>query len=118
MCIRDRASILRDELIDMLEFDVFKHRIRNESLPLPLIYATRNSEVRPKILSILRKKILRIGDLEKITEMTKKAGGLDFVIEQIEEVTSEAISYINAFNIDQLIRMALSINVDQKELGV
>jgi len=112
------ASILRDELIDMLEFDVLKHRIRNESLPLPLIYATRNSEVCPKILSILRKKILTIDDLEKITEMTKKAGGLDFVIEQIEDVTSEAISYINAFNIDQLIRMALSINVDQKELGI
>jgi len=109
------ASILRDELVDMLEFDVLKHRIRNESLPLPLIYAIKNSEVRPKILSVLKKNTLTVTDLEKIVEMTRNVGGLDYVIKQIEKATDRAVSYLDELydENNKLLTITKAIKIDQ-----
>ena len=40
------ASLLRDELIDLLELDTLRHRMENESLPLPLIYALQRDRAK------------------------------------------------------------------------
>lgn len=87
-------SILRDEIIDMLEFNVLRHRIRKESLPLPLIYAIQKPKVRPKIISLLSKKRLKTTDLQKISKASAEAGGLNFTAKIINEMAEEAYSYI------------------------
>jgi geranylgeranyl pyrophosphate synthase len=88
-------SILRDEIIDMLEFNVLRHRIRKESLPLPLIYALQKPKVRPKILSLLSKKRLKTTDLQKISKASEEAGGLNFTAKVINKMAEEAYTYIS-----------------------
>ncbi|MCW4046678.1 MAG: polyprenyl synthetase family protein [Candidatus Bathyarchaeota archaeon] len=43
------VSIVRDEFIDLLEYDELQSRIRNENPPLPMIYALQNPEMADKI---------------------------------------------------------------------
>ena len=88
-------SILRDEIIDMLELHVLRHRIRKESLPLPLVYALQGPKIKPNIVSILSKKRLATRDLQKISKAVDEVGGLNYVAEIISKMAEEAYSHIN-----------------------
>ncbi len=80
-------GILRNELIDMLEFDVLKSRIRRESLPLPLVYALQDPKVKPKLISILSKSRLAKEDLRNISRLSDRSGGIDYVAKLIAEMS-------------------------------
>lgn len=88
------ASILRDELIDMLERNMLRHRIRNESLPLPLIYAMQKPKARYQITSRISRKRLTNKDLLTISKVCDEAGGMIRVAENIAESVQKACSYI------------------------
>jgi len=88
------ASILRDELIDMLEQNMLKHRIRNESLPLPLIYAMQKPKLRYQITSRISRKSLTNKDLLTISKVCDEAGGMIRVAENIAASVQKACSYI------------------------
>jgi geranylgeranyl pyrophosphate synthase len=92
------ASILRDELIDMLEPDVLHHRIKHESLPLPLIYALQNSNASSKITPIIFKKQLSNKDLRTISKITDNIGGISYVAERINNMVQEACTQIDIFS--------------------
>lgn len=68
-------SILRDDVIDMMLPEEIKHRIKYESLPLPLIYALNTQETKPILLKLLQKRLVK-NNLDKICEVTEKAGGI------------------------------------------
>ena len=63
---------IRDEFIDVFEPDELKHRIENECLPLPILYAFQASEVKDKIIQILEKEILSENDTYEIFEIIMK----------------------------------------------
>lgn len=90
-------SMLRDEIIDMLEFDVLRHRIRKESLPLPLVYTIQNPKVRSKIVPVIQKKKLRSADLRRISKISDEAGGLNYVAELIDKMGEKAQFYLQLF---------------------
>jgi len=92
------ASILRDELIDMLEPDVLYHRIKHESLPLPLIYALQNSNASSKITPIIFKKQLSNKDVRTISKITDNIGGINYVAEHINNMVQEACTQIDIFS--------------------
>lgn len=70
--------LLRDDLEDLLDFDIgLNLRIKNESLPLPLLYALKNEEKRGEILSILKKGEVKGENAEKLFTLISEAGGLD-----------------------------------------
>lgn len=87
-------SLLRDEMIDMLETDMLRHRIRNESLPLPLIYATQKPEAKSKMASLISKSKLATADLWTISKTSYEAGGLNYVADLIAKKAMEAESHI------------------------
>ncbi len=91
------ASILRDELIDLLELDVLKHRIRKESLPLSIAYAMQNTETRSKIAPLLSKKRLKTKDLLEISKATDQAEGIRYVADLISETVKEACLSVEMF---------------------
>lgn len=111
------ASILRDELIDMLEFSMLRHRIRNESLPLPLVYTMQNNKGRPKIISMISKKRLTTMDLQMISRASEKAGGINYVAEYITKMVEEACAWINLFkgNNEKLTLLAISLTINFKD---
>jgi len=111
------ASILRDELIDMLEFNVLRHRIRNESLPLPLVYAMQNNKGRSEIISIISKKRLTTMDLQMILRASEKAGGMNYVAEYIIKMVKEACPWIDSFRAknEELKLLAISLTINPKD---
>jgi geranylgeranyl pyrophosphate synthase len=70
--------ILKDDLADMLDFrGEMLNRIRRESLPLPVLYALANPNVRESLAAILLKNNFGGGDTEAIFNLVDEAGGLD-----------------------------------------
>lgn len=111
------ASILRDELIDLLELDVLKHRIRKESLPLPIIYAIQNTETRSKIVPLLSKKRLKTRDLLEISKASDMAEGIRYVADLISETVKEACLNIEMFKNrnTELTLLAYSLHIRPEE---
>ena len=114
------ASLLRDELIDMLEFDALKDRIVKESLPLPIIYVLEKQEVRNQLLHLMDKEALTVSDLRKISKLSDDAGGLSFVADHISRMVKKASLYTHGFDEEgklELIANSLRIvHTDWKDL--
>jgi geranylgeranyl pyrophosphate synthase len=110
-------SILRDEIIDMLEFDVLRHRIRNESLPLPIIYATQNSEAKSKIMLLLSKRKLTVANLKMISKVTDNAGGIDYAAGIIRDEIRKAFYYVNKLRNkkEELKLLATSVAIEPEK---
>jgi len=68
-------SILRDDWIDMIDYKEAKHRLQFENLPLPMLYALRNTKARVEITKIQQKRKLTKQDAEKIFAITERSGG-------------------------------------------
>jgi geranylgeranyl pyrophosphate synthase len=105
------ASILRDEIIDMLEPDVLRHRIKHESLPLPLIYALQHAEARSKITSVLLKKKLQNKDMLETSKITDDIGGIDHSAQKIAEMVQKACLNANVLpkKREELVTIANSL---------
>jgi geranylgeranyl pyrophosphate synthase len=93
------AYILRNELIDMLDLKALQHRIRYESLPLPLIYALQDSRVKPELLSLISHKKLTARILKQILQAVNNVGGMEYGVKIIERTVNNACSCINMLKI-------------------
>jgi len=86
--------ILRDDLLDMIDFDEAMHRIRKESLPLPILYALQKPEIKSILSPLLQKKGIKKRDVKTILSTTDEAGGLDFCTKIIQELAENAYDRI------------------------
>ena len=86
--------ILRDDLIDMADYEEAVHRIKREHLPLPILYALQNPEIKSALSPILLKKTMRKKDAKTILEITEKAGGLERVGRLLWEMVESAYRYV------------------------
>jgi len=86
--------LLRDDWIDMVEFEEIAHRIKREHLPLPLLYALQSPKTRSKLSSILFKKTITKRDARIILEATDEAGGLRHVEQLMQEIARNANSCV------------------------
>jgi geranylgeranyl pyrophosphate synthase len=88
------ASILRNELVDMLDLTTLRHRIKNESLPLPMIYALQNcpNELDPSLFQTLSRT-----NLKKISEFTEKNNGIQYVSDLIDKKVRDGLLAIYRF---------------------
>ena len=91
------ASILRNELIDMLDIKTLRHRIRKESLPLPLVYALQDPQARPELISFISRRRLTTENLLEISKISDNAGGIEYAANLIEKTVWKAYSYIDMF---------------------
>lgn len=91
------ASILREELIDMLELEVLKHRIKNETLPLPLVYALAKTDARPKLISLILQKKIRKSDLIIVTKTVDAFDCMEHVAKIIDEMIDKATLKIRKY---------------------
>ena len=82
--------ILRDDLIDIVDFEEAVHRIKKEHPPLPILYALQNPEIKSTLSPILLKKTIRKKDAKAILEITGKAGGLKNIGNLLQEMVENA----------------------------
>jgi len=88
-------AILSDDLMDMIDFEEAKHRIKKECLPLPILFTLQNPEIKPKINTILLKETITKKDAETILETAHKAGELKHFKKLMEELCAKAYLHIN-----------------------
>ncbi|MEM1539257.1 MAG: polyprenyl synthetase family protein [Candidatus Aenigmatarchaeota archaeon] len=67
---------IRDEFVDIFEPNELKHRVENECLPLPLLYAFQTPKVRDRIIKILKKETIGENDVYKIISLIMKTKGV------------------------------------------
>jgi len=91
------ASILRNELIDVLDLKELRHRIKRESLPLPVVYAMQFSCAKSELVSLIGRKRLTTTVLREILRASDKVGGMNYVANLIAKTTQKAHSYITMF---------------------
>ncbi|MCW4029337.1 MAG: polyprenyl synthetase family protein [Candidatus Bathyarchaeota archaeon] len=61
-------SIIIEEFLDLFDFEEFTHRIKNECLPLPVIYVLQNPEKRSILLPMLKEGALTAELHEKFVD--------------------------------------------------
>jgi geranylgeranyl diphosphate synthase type I len=86
--------ILRDDLIDMIDFEEAVHRIRKEHLSLPILYALENPEIRSTLSSLLLKKTITKRDAEEILAVVDRAGGVNRLEKLMQNLVQNAHSHV------------------------
>jgi geranylgeranyl diphosphate synthase type I len=86
--------ILRDDMIDTIDTEETLHRIRQEHISLPIIYALQNPETQSTLSKICRKKKILENDYEKILFSVVKSKGLDLVDNYMQNIAHEATERI------------------------
>jgi len=86
--------VLGDDLMDTFDVEELQHRVKGESLPLPILYALQKPEVKKIISSILSKRRMTEREVETLLEITHKAKGFKHLKESIEKLADNAFSYL------------------------
>ena len=108
-------SILRNELIDMLEFNMLRHRIRRESLPLPIIYALQDQRIRPRLISLITEPRLTKEDMQSISKLSDRSGGIEYIAVLIGKMVKEAHMHTKTFKSKELEIIATSLSIPPSE---
>jgi geranylgeranyl pyrophosphate synthase len=78
-----------------LDFHILNLRLKNESLPLPVIYALENEDKKEEILTILKKGVLRKEEAEELFRAVSDAGGIARLKLLFERYISQAKEIIS-----------------------
>jgi len=110
--------ILRDDLLDMFDFEEMVHRIKGEHLPLPILYALQNPKLKSELSSVILKKNITESDVEKILDFTEKAEGFQRFRTVMEEMAKEILRLlpILKYRKSELILLIKSILLPLDEL--
>jgi geranylgeranyl diphosphate synthase type I len=85
-------TIIRDEFIDIYEPKELENRKERECLPLPLLFAFRDIEVKNEVLPILRKRRLSNSDSRRIMNTISQSEGIKELKKHMDELKETAIS--------------------------
>jgi len=112
--------ILRDDLIDMIDFEEMVHRIKREHLPLPILYALQNPKFKSTLNAILLKKEITESDAETILHVTEKAEGFKRFRTVMEEMAKEILQLLLTIKYKRseldLIVKSILLPLDELEL--
>jgi geranylgeranyl diphosphate synthase type I len=104
---------IRDEFVDIFEPEELRNRIRNECLPLPMLYALRNKDLRDKLTSRLKGGNASIEELSRLAHSIISADEVQPLkdeVSKISEVAYKSLSRVRkvgtAMKLSQLIKAA------------
>jgi geranylgeranyl diphosphate synthase type I len=82
---------LRDDFIDIFEPDELLNRFKNECLPLPILYAFKNKQLKDKITRRLVKGILTNVEAEKIADLVWNTDEVTSLRKQLRKIGMQAL---------------------------
>jgi len=86
--------ILRDDLADAFDYEELFHRIKHESLPLPLILTLKNPETKAETQRIICKEKIKKEDMDILSKLINKAKAVTKVRRIINDMYLAACSYL------------------------
>lgn len=87
---------IREDFIDTFEPDELQNRMRNECLPLPILYAFKNPEVKKTILHYLSKPKISIRGAERIVNIIFNDKNVELLRDKIRNMVEKANVNIGA----------------------
>lgn len=81
---------IREDFIDVFEPDELENRMRNECLPLPILYAFKNQEAKKTILHHLSKREISEKDAEEITDVVFGEKNVEMFRREVGHLVEEA----------------------------
>jgi geranylgeranyl pyrophosphate synthase len=88
-------ATIRDEVIDMYEPRELQDRARNEILPLPILYASKNKLTKERINSLLKKQRVSQADAYEVLDLTFKSEKYQELGDELKKMASDALKSIN-----------------------
>jgi len=112
--------ILRDDLLDLIDFKELTHRIYEEHLPLPMLYALQNPTSAPKLKSIISQQTIIENDVDELLEIIEKSGSFKKYRNLLENLTEQSLKYIseiqNRKNELELITKSILLPLDDLKI--
>jgi geranylgeranyl diphosphate synthase type I len=106
--------LLRNDLEDLQDFDIgLNSRIKNESLPLPILYALEDGEKKGQILALLGNREIKGKTAEELYELVTEAGGIKKLWTLFVGLEKEATNKIKEIKNNKLLRLILEATVPE-----
>jgi len=106
--------LLRNDLEDMLDLNLLNLRIKNESLPLPILYALENDKKKEEILAILKKEKVSKREAERLLKLISEAGGINKLEKLFMDLKNQAGIKIRKLKFSRIFRTILKATVPKK----
>jgi len=101
---------IREDFIDVFEPDELKNRVRNECLPLPILYAFKNPQTKKIILDYLSKREISDKDAERIVDIIFEEENVEMLRNEVKRLAEEAYNNISGIPNKSLVsRMKILI---------
>jgi heptaprenyl diphosphate synthase len=86
---------IREDFIDIFEPEELQNRMKNECLPLPILYAFKNPQTKKIILDYLSKQKISDEDAEKIVDIIFEEKSVKMLRNKIERLVEEVSNSIS-----------------------
>jgi len=88
-------ATLREEFIDIFEIEELSHRIHNECLPIPVLYAMRDKDSKKRIQKLLAKRKITSNDVDELVDLVIEARSVKKLKEKMKDLVVESIHLIS-----------------------
>jgi len=85
---------VRSEYVDIFEPRELENRVKNECLPLPVLYALNNGSCREEISKILSRRIISRGAVQELVELVYRTPESSLLKRTLEKMSREAIDML------------------------
>lgn len=95
-------ATLREEFIDIFEIEELSHRMRNECLPIPVLYAIQDKDSKERIQKLLVKKQLTSNDVDELLDIVFEAKGVRKLKKMMENLVEETVHLVSEIGDKQM----------------
>ncbi len=88
-------GILREEFIDLFEVGELSHRIREECLPIPLLYLLQDKESKARLQGLITKQRLRQDDVNDLVDVVLEAESVKRLRKKMNALVQESTSLLS-----------------------
>jgi geranylgeranyl pyrophosphate synthase len=93
--------IIRAEFVDIYDYDELSNRVKNECLPLPILYAIKNKDIKTKIKKVLDNKEIGEKECEEVLASLEKSNDIAELKSYLDSLVQESLMLLEKLNENQ-----------------
>jgi geranylgeranyl diphosphate synthase type I len=82
---------IRSDFVDIFEPMELENRVRNECLPLPVLYALKSDNCRERILRLLSREVISKDDAQELVEIVYQTLEKSYIKQHLKRLTKEGV---------------------------
>lgn len=104
---------IRDEFIDIFEPIELLDRVKKGCLPLPMLYAFKNSQIKETVLKILAKPTISNKDIELLTDTVFEAKAVKAFKKRMENLAKRAIKSVSTLKYTTTLNLLIKASLEE-----